>query len=1125
MKRSQRLLSALLCVVLVLSLSLPAAAEGEPTLAVTTYDSVTYPGSYVTVYLYLRQPGGVGALDFDLHYDPDVLTQESYDVDGTVYSSVNTQTPGLLRCSILSMEGLQEDLQLMTVSFRVAEDAAPGESAITLSIGDAHRASDLAEMTLLAENGSIRIREPEVSPPQMYVYGSASPETLQQGDTTDLTFSAWNMSGFASGVFDLTYDDTRFAFDSITLGDALTTGKELFSVNSDNPGLVRLTYASETAAQDGTLFTLRLRAIADVTAQTEVRLAGTDLYTEDLAAMQNAETSVWLNLEQLPPPPEDLPDLRILAPERVVPNEPFDLILELEGTSAVAAGDFTLTYDPALFEITAEPAAAPELSGVGMVMVNPKYADGTVRFSFICEDGLTADQKVLVIPMRTVGSVGETGTFSAGGRGLVDAAYQTVLLECPDVQTEIAACAHAETETHGARDATCTEPGSTGDVVCKVCGETIRTSTVIPALGHDYKAVVTDPTCTEQGYTTHTCTRCGDSYVDCYVDALGHTIELRGAKDATCTEPGYTGDQFCTVCQQTIETGSEIPALGHDYEVTVTPPTCTEQGYTTHTCSRCGDSHVDTYTDALGHDYKDTVTAPTCTEQGYTTHTCSRCDDTYVDAYTDALGHDYKDTVTDPTCTEQGYTTHTCSRCDDTYVDAYTDALGHKTDRRGATEPTCTEPGHTWEIFCTVCGTIIEAGEEVPALGHDYEVTVTAPTCTEQGYTTHACKRCDHSFVDSHVDALGHDYKDIVTAPTCTEKGFTTHTCTRCGDSYVDSYVDALGHTIELRGAKDATCTEPGYTGDQYCSVCHELLETGSEIPALGHDYKSVVTAPTCTEKGYTTHTCSRCDDTYVDAYTDALGHDYKDTVTAPTCTEKGYTTHSCSRCGDSYVDSYTDALGHDYKGTVTAPTCTEKGYTTHTCSRCGDSHVDTYTNALGHDYKAVVTDPTCTEKGYTTHTCSRCGDSYVDTYTNALGHKLQTRGAKAATCTAAGYTGDQVCSVCGKTVTRGKTIPAKGHSWSAWKVTKPATETAEGAETRTCSACGKTESNVIPKRPKQTPNNPFVDVKEGKYFFDAVLWAVSRKITDGTSATTFSPNNPCTRGQIVTFLYRDQNP
>ena len=71
--------------------------------------------------------------------------------------------------------------------------------------------------------------------------------------------------------------------------------------------------------------------------------------------------------------------------------------------------------------------------------------------------------------------------------------------------------------------------------------------------------------------------------------------------------------------------------------------------------------------------------------------------------------------------------------------------------------------------------------------------------------------------------------------------------------------------------------------------------------------------------------------------------HSYTAVVTAPTCTAKGYTTHTCS-CGDSYVDTYTDALGHAWDGgTVTKqPTATETGIKTYTCTRCSATKTET---------------------------------------------------------------------------------------------------------------------------------------------------------------------------------------
>lgn len=75
----------------------------------------------------------------------------------------------------------------------------------------------------------------------------------------------------------------------------------------------------------------------------------------------------------------------------------------------------------------------------------------------------------------------------------------------------------------------------------------------------------------------------------------------------------------------------------------------------------------------------------------------------------------------------------------------------------------------------------------------------------------------------------------------------------------------------------------------------------------------------------------------------EAHEHSYTAVVTPPTCTEKGYTTHTCS-CGDSYVDTYTDALGHAWDGgTVTKqPTATETGIKTFTCTRCSATKTET---------------------------------------------------------------------------------------------------------------------------------------------------------------------------------------
>lgn len=248
--------------------------------------------------------------------------------------------------------------------------------------------------------------------------------------------------------------------------------------------------------------------------------------------------------------------------------------------------------------------------------------------------------------------------------------------------------------------------------------------------------------------------------------------------------------------------------------------------------------------------------------------------------------------------------------------------------------------------------------------------------------------------------------------------------------------------------------------------------------------------------------------------------HKYTDTVIPPTCTERGCTVHLCA-CGDKREDSYTPPLGHNYKGGI--------------CVRCGilDPNRDTQHE---HDFIPTVTKPTCLTEGFTTYTCS-CGECYTKDYVSAVGHKTQLQNAKAAGCLTGGYTGDEVCTVCGKVFKQGSVIFALGHDPQSVRVKAPTctesgytgdlicmrcgdmtqigtTVAAAGHKFfgGVCSVCGTKGAEAVPE---------FDDVKPGAFYFDAVQWAVKNGITNGTGKSTFSPNTVCSRYQIVMFLWR----
>ena len=142
----------------------------------------------------------------------------------------------------------------------------------------------------------------------------------------------------------------------------------------------------------------------------------------------------------------------------------------------------------------------------------------------------------------------------------------------------------------------------------------------------------------------------------------------------------------------------------------------------------------------------------------------------------------------------------------------------------------------------------------------------------------------------------------------------------------------------------------------------------------------------------------------------------------------------------------------------------------------------------------AVTTPATCTDKGVETRTCA-CGETETREI-DALGHNAVAVPGKDATCTETGLTEGSKCDRCGETLVEQKEIPALGHDY------------VDGV----CIRCG--DQQEIPVV------NPFEDVPEDSWCAEAVLWAVEKGITSGTTDTTFSPNMNVNRAQAVTFLW-----
>ena len=178
-------------------------------------------------------------------------------------------------------------------------------------------------------------------------------------------------------------------------------------------------------------------------------------------------------------------------------------------------------------------------------------------------------------------------------------------------------------------------------------------------------------------------------------------------------------------------------------------------------------------------------------------------------------------------------------------------------------------------------------------------------------------------------------------------------------------------------------------TANKYAnSYGKEFIEIYCNDYSMEHNYISnVLTQPTCTTKGITRYTCSRCGYSYDEENIEALGdlgHNYvSKVIKQPTCTAKGTTRYTCSYCGDYYDKEDIAALGHNYVSKVlTQPTCTEKGVTRYTCTRCNNYYDKEDIEELGHDTKIVErVEPTLTEDGFYRVECQRDGCGYSSSH------------------------------------------------------------------------------------------------------------------------------------------------
>lgn len=532
---------------------------------------------------------------------------------------------------------------------------------------------------------------------------------------------------------------------------------------------------------------------------------------------------------------------------------------------------------------------------------------------------------------------------------------------------------------------------------------------------HEFRDEVVDPTETEDGYTLHTCKKCGYETKDTIVPHPVHTYSDTFETNEThhwhkCLDEGF---------EDLKKDYGE-----HTFIDEVKEPTFDQFGYTAHTCTVCNYTYTDNFIQPIEHNYA----LAWSTSEAEHWHACT--DEGYEGLYIDKAEHDFEVSTVPATEDSQGYDVHRCATCGYEFKDNYTDIAGLEY---------ATEWSHDDDYHWHACVTEGHENAKGSLAEHDITVTTVNPTYEHGGYTEYACSTCGYSYQIDVQDPLQHSYSDLWTYNN--DKHW--HECMDAG--YEDLKFDEANHVWELTSSEESTYYSQGY--EEYtCSVCgatkheslpfkehtfgpewltdrynhwHPCLDEGfedSQLNVESHDFDTVDVPATFEDGAYTIYTCKVCGYSYESAHGAALSHNYSDEWS------HDETNHWKACVDEGYTDLKIYETNHDYSVEYVSPTDNDEGYTQYTCNTCGYSYktdivpplnpdyleyadewsfdeathwhqciTEGYLDRLGdyeeHNFVDDVTAPTYEAGGYTTHTCSDCGYSYVDSYTDQLQH------------------------------------------------------------------------------------------------------------------------------------------
>lgn len=397
-------------------------AEEVPIIPTLTVSSGSgYPNDAIYISVNIQSVADLSALSFEIYYDHANLhlyssSRSDWLSDAT--TSLNHDEPGVFLFSLASNNPISGSGTLVNLWFNIDLSAPIGDQGLTLVVGEAYNVS-LNPINIGGIHGTIHVIERTTTYESISIYAGYDTREQSFGDIVQIDYSSSQLRNLSSGYFAFYYDASKLEYISYETGGWFDLPNIIYSMNDSISGYLKLSFASSQGiSYSYPIIKIRFKVIVDEDSSTTVTMKAADLYDDKLIPLICSDVISPISFKKIPPS-TNFPDMTISG--YVGSNQgPFNIHVSIEGQSGLAAGDFLMTYDDTKICAT-NIVIHNDVTLIGGYLIYHEIFDqGTIRFSYINENGALLPGNFITITFEPVHiGLSVTGSISISGTGIV----------------------------------------------------------------------------------------------------------------------------------------------------------------------------------------------------------------------------------------------------------------------------------------------------------------------------------------------------------------------------------------------------------------------------------------------------------------------------------------------------------------------------------------------------------------------------------------------------------------------------------------------------------------------------------------------------------------------------------